>query len=75
MELQKAMGIIEGILFTSGNPVKIDEIANVLNMTCEQVLECVKQLEIEYNKFSHGIMISKVGAAFDLQQSPKFFRI
>ena len=50
MDLQKAMGIIEGILFISGNPVSIDEISKTLNITNEQALECVKQLKDNYDK-------------------------
>lgn len=73
MELQKAMGIIEGVLFTSGNPVSIDEIAKALNTSRELVLECVKQLEIEYNKPCHGIMISKVGNSIRLTTKPDIF--
>jgi len=73
VELQKALGILEGILFTSGNPVNIDEIANTLNMTSEQVLECVKQLRIEYNKPCHGLMITKVGKSVRLTTKPEIF--
>ncbi|NLZ52153.1 MAG: SMC-Scp complex subunit ScpB [Thermoanaerobacteraceae bacterium] len=73
MELQKAIGIVEGILFTSGNPVNIDDIANTLNITSEQVFECVKKLEMEYSKPSHGIMISKVGKSIRLTTKPEIF--
>jgi len=73
VELQKSIGIVEGILFTSGNPVSIDEIANALNITNKQVLECVQQLEMEYNKPCHGIMISKVGNRIRLTTKPEIF--
>jgi len=73
VELQKITGIIEGILFISGNPVSIDDIANMLNITSEQVIDCVKQLQIEYNNPYHGIMISKVGNRLRLTTKPEIF--
>mgnify|MGYP000049784166 CR=1 FL=1 len=73
MELENVTGIIEGILFASGNPVSIDEIANALNITQEQVMECVKQLEIEYNRPYRGIMISRVGNRLRLTTKPDIF--
>ena len=33
MNQEKAMGIIEGILFISGDPVSIDELRSLLKMT------------------------------------------
>jgi len=73
VELENVTGIIEGILFASGNPVSIDEIANALNITQEQVMECVKQLEIEYNRPYRGIMISRVGNRLRLTTKPHIF--
>jgi len=73
VELENVTGIIEGILFASGNPVSIDEIANALNITQEQVMECVKQLEIEYNRPYRGIMISRVGNRLRLTTKPDIF--
>jgi segregation and condensation protein B len=73
VELERITGIIEGILFTSGNPLSIDEIAHALNITNKQVLECVKQLEIEYNKPCHGIMISIVGNRIRLTTKAEIF--
>ena len=73
MDLQKAMGIIEGILFISGNPVSIDEISKTLNITNEQALECVKQLKGNYDKPCHGLMVSRVGQRIRLTTKPEIF--
>jgi segregation and condensation protein B len=73
MDLQKAMGIIEGILFISGNPVSIDEISKTLNITNEQALECVKQLKDNYDKPCHGLMVSRVGQRIRLTTKPEIF--
>ncbi|HHV17865.1 MAG TPA: SMC-Scp complex subunit ScpB [Thermoanaerobacterales bacterium] len=73
MDLLKAMGIIEGILFVSGDPVTIDEISKTLNITSEQVLECVEKLKQNYNKPCHGLMVSRVGKRLRLTTKPDIF--
>jgi segregation and condensation protein B len=73
MDMQKAMGIIEGILFISGNPINIAEIAETLNITSEQVLECVRQLKHNYDKPYHGLMVSRVGQRIRLTTKPEIF--
>lgn len=73
MDIQRAMGIIEGILFISGEPVNIDEIAKVLGISNEQITECVKQLQHYYDKPYHGLMISKVGESLRLSTKPNIF--
>ncbi|HHY70671.1 MAG TPA: SMC-Scp complex subunit ScpB [Thermoanaerobacterales bacterium] len=73
MDLQKVMGIIEGILFISGNPINIDEISNTLDITNEQVLKCIEQLQHDYDKPCHGLMISKVGQRIRMTTKPEIF--
>ncbi len=50
--------IIEGILFVAGNGVEIDYIAEKLELSKEEVLDAVEQLEQKYNQDS-GVQIIK----------------
>ena len=61
MDLRKLMGAIEAILFVSGEPVGIDEIAKTLNISKEVVLNCFNIMKKDYESDSRGIMISMVG--------------
>lgn len=73
MNQEKAMGIIEGILFISGDPVSIDELRSLLKMTREQILNCIEQLQERYSKSYHGIMVSRVGDKLRLTTKPEIF--
>ncbi|WP_422443827.1 SMC-Scp complex subunit ScpB [Thermoanaerobacterium sp. DL9XJH110] len=73
MEIKKAMGIIEGILFASGDPVGIDELSKALGMTKEEIAGCICELEEEYNSPDRGIMISRVGEKVRLTTKPEVY--
>lgn len=73
MDIQKVMGIIESILFVSGDPVMITDLAETIKITEEEVLQCIKKLEEKYNSTSHGIMISLVGKGVRLTTKPETF--
>ncbi|HHY03713.1 MAG TPA: SMC-Scp complex subunit ScpB [Thermoanaerobacterales bacterium] len=73
MDLRKLMGAIEAILFVSGEPVGIDEIAKTLNISKEVVLNCFNIMKKDYESDSRGIMISMVGEKLLLKTKPNFF--
>lgn len=61
MKKSKAMGILEGLLFVSGESIDINELSNTLEISVDEVLDCLKLLKKEYEKPFHGINISIVG--------------
>lgn len=73
MNIDEAMGIIEGILFASGDPVSIKDIVKATDLTEEDIMKCVNRLEQIYSKSSHGITISKVGENLRLTTKPEIF--
>lgn len=61
MKKSKAMGILEGLLFASGKSLDMDELSKTLKISVDDVLDCIKSLNEEYEKTFHGINISIVG--------------
>lgn len=73
MDINKAIPIIEGILFVSGDPISIDEISSTLNISKEQVLQSINILNDDYDKFLHGLTISIVGNRIKLTTKAEIF--
>ncbi len=73
MDSQRLLAAIEGILFVSGDPIKINEISKAFNITDEQVLKYVEQLQHDYNRPCRGLMISKVGRRIRMTTKPDIF--
>lgn len=61
MKKSKVMGILEGLLFASGDPIDINELSKVLEIPVDKVLDYLKLLKEEYKKPFHGIDVSIVG--------------
>lgn len=66
MEINKVKSIIESILFSVGRPVKISEIATVLELTTEDIISIVESMKTEYEENNRGIEIIKVNDAYQL---------
>ena len=47
MEFEKVKGLIEGILFVSGEPVDLDELSKALGLSEADLLFCVKEMAKE----------------------------
>jgi len=73
MDIQEAMGIIEGLLFISGDAIDLDEISKTLDIPKNQVMTCIAKLEEKYNSATSGIMISLVGKSVRLTTKPEIF--
>lgn len=73
MDMEKAMGIIEGLLFVSGDPIPIKDLAKTLDLTSEQILQCVAKMEERYESDCRGLMISIVGKSVRLTTKPCIF--
>lgn len=58
MEKGKAKAIIEAILFTMGNSVEIDRIAEVIEMDKKQTQKLLDEMDKQYQKEERGISLT-----------------
>ena len=61
MNLNEAPQIIEAILFVSGEPVAVPDLAVALDVTEEEALDAVGALQREYETGRRGIMVNRHG--------------
>lgn len=73
MDLEESEAIIESILFVSGDPIKIKDIAKVLNKDELSTKKIVKNLAKKYEISKRGIKIIEVNDSFQLATNPDYF--
>ncbi len=66
MEINKAKGMIEAILFAAGREVKIKELMLALEANSEEIISLVESMKNEYQEESRGLQIINVGEAYQL---------
>ncbi|MCL5772699.1 MAG: SMC-Scp complex subunit ScpB [Actinobacteria bacterium] len=66
---------IEGILFIAESPVSSKEIAKVLNVDEELVIEIINQLEKEYLETERGFILRRIGGGYRLYSNPSISEI
>jgi segregation and condensation protein B len=70
MEIEKLKSIIESILFTSGEPIRISKIAKATGAEASEVENSVMILQGEYAN-GHGIMIIKKEDQIQMATAPE----
>ena len=73
MRHDDALGVIEGILFLSGDPVSIDDLARTFDISRSKITQYIDKLEEDYNTSSRGLMISRVGDCLRLTTKPEIY--
>lgn len=63
---------LESVLFVSPEPVTLDTLAEVLELSAEDVMSLVEDLTGEYDKPSHGIRILKVAGGYRMATKEEF---
>lgn len=72
MKEHQIMGLIESILFVSGEPVLAKEIADFLDMDSVMINELMERLTENYNSHHGGLQIIKVNNQYQLATRPEY---
>ena len=73
MEIKKAKGIIESILFAAGREVKISELMSALEASSEEVITLVESMKEDYKNENRGLQIVNVGEAYQLCTKQEYY--
>ena len=73
MKIENAKPIIEAILFATGNPVEISDIAMILEWNPEDVQKVLEEMRIELSEGNRGIEIIKVNNAYQLCTKKEYY--
>ena len=72
MEIKKIQGAIEAILFSSGDPVEEDKIAEILNLDKPTVSKILKNLTDKFSVEDSGIKIIKLDDSYQMCSNSKY---
>lgn len=74
MEFNRIMGAMEAVLFASGDPISIQDLANALTVEVAQVHTALEELEKIYNENENrGLMLRRVNEGIQLVTKPEYF--
>lgn len=75
MEIEKAKGMIEAILFAAGREVKIGELMSALEASSEEIIIIVESMKVDYQKENRGLQIINVGEAYQLCTKKEYYEV
>lgn len=73
MEIDKAKGIIEAILFASGKPISLNELEISLELGQDLILKAIAEMQDEYKECRRGIEIVKVNNGYTLASKRDYY--
>lgn len=72
MEMEKAKGVIEAILFATGRIVKAKELMSALELSFEELSKVITEMQTEYKNANRGIEIIRIEDGFSLASKKEY---
>ncbi len=66
MEKTKQTAVLEAVLFTMGEAVKISRLADIIEATEDETIELAEAMKKRYDKDDHGITINQIDDAYQM---------
>lgn len=63
---------VEAMLFAAGEPIEYDKMAQVLDITNEEVLKLIASLQQEYSERGSGLRVLKLGECYQLCSAKEY---
>lgn len=73
MNIKKEYGIIEAILFATGEAVSLKDIAKIINKSEEEAYNIIKSLIKKYKENASGLKIIEIENSFQMCTNPEYF--
>lgn len=73
MDREKIKGVIEAILFSTGRIVKIRELMTILELSSDDVIKYVGEIEEDYAKANRGLEIVRVEDGYQLASKKEYY--
>ena len=70
--MENLSAIIEAILFVSGDPVRVEDLAHAMNLTTSEMQEALQALEDHLSLENRGIQLNRSGETVFLSIRPAF---
>jgi segregation and condensation protein B len=71
-DVNRTIGIIESILFASGDPLPIHQLQNILDLSEIETLALIEKMESEYENENRGIRLYVTDSTVQLTTKPEY---
>ena len=72
MDNKKVKGIIEAILFSTGRIVKLKELMTILELSSEEIIKLIAELEEDYKNEDRGLEIVRIEDGYQLSSKKEY---
>ena len=66
MEYKKYYGMIEAVLFASGEPVALDRLSEAVEIDRQTLLGLMPEFMAQYQTPEHGVQVVKLGESYQM---------
>lgn len=73
MEKEKLKGVIEAILFSAGRVVKVKELMTALEISSDEIIKTIGQMQEDYSNKNRGTEIIRVEDGYQLSSKKEYY--
>lgn len=73
MDVKEIEGIIEGLLFVSGDTLSLEKISEILELDKKKTKIVIDKMIADINSSNRGIIIREINNAYQLSTRPEYF--
>lgn len=73
MEIDKAKGIIEAILFAAGREVKISELMSALELSSSEIISIIENMKLDYQEQNRGLQIVNIKESYQICTKQEYY--
>lgn len=73
MEIQKIEGLVEALLFASGDQVHLETLSEITGVDTKTLINIIKRMSDGYTSENRGIQIREINGSYQLCSKPDYF--
>jgi len=74
-EQDNSWGVLEGILFAAGDPVKTRDLSDVLGVSAERIDSILETMADRYEGMDRGIRLVRAGGSWQMSTKPELYPV
>ncbi|MDT8445127.1 MAG: SMC-Scp complex subunit ScpB [Desulfuromonadales bacterium] len=72
MDILELAPLVEAMIFAADGPLKVDRMAEALDMDQTEILSAIEALEIDYTERPRGFFLQEVSGGYQLRTRPEY---
>ncbi len=72
MDILELTPLVEALIFAADGPIKLERMAEVLDLPVEKILSAIEALEADYAEHPRGFFLQEVSGGYQLRTRPEY---